>query len=297
MEDAMGAIERYYEMWNMKINPFSVISDERFFFLSESHREAMETISFAFKNGAPIVKVYGDPGTGKTTLLRYMDSKVSGSNIISRYIMVDPLMTPSSFFMEILGAFSKKPSLPKDQRRLIERTLVAIGRSGKNMIVFVDETQDMGDRLLSFIRSFIDTLSTRYPDRDFLFVLAGDSTLKDRLSGREFLALNQRSPYECHLKGLTKKEAYGYIRYRLKIAGYTGDDLFPPKICRMIWEFSQGNPRIMNMLAERALISAFVNGRDRVEKADVRFAVRDLPPSLLEERPKKGFFSVFKEAV
>ena len=293
----MGAIERYYEMWNMRINPFSVVYDERFFFLSESHREAMETISFAFKNGAPIVKIYGDPGTGKTTLLRYMDNKIKGSNIISRYIMVDPLMTPGGFFIEILKAFSKRPSFHKDQRKLIEKTLDAIGRSGKNMVIFVDETQDMGDRLLSFIRSFIDALSTRYPDRDFLFVLAGDSTLKDRLSGREFLALNHRSPYECHLRGLSKKEAYSYIYYRLKIAGYTGDDLFPPKVCHMMWEFSQGNPRIMNMLAERALISAFVNGRDRVEKADVRFAVRDLPASLVEERPKKGIFSMLREAV
>jgi len=265
-------VTRYYETLNLERNPFSLTPDLDFFFLMSSHVEAIDTIFFAFDNGSPMVRLYGEPGMGKTMLLKYLASKFHEKyGITVNQITYNPLMDVRSFAQCVIGEkdFS-------DIERAVASFFEETAENG--VVIFVDEAQDMSYEHFFFLKYLID-YSSLSPKAFVL--LSGTPLLKEKFASKEMLPLAQRSPYHCELYGLKKDEVKGYIEHRMKKSGFSGDVPFKSRAIKYIWKLTRGNPRKVNILAERSILAAMVKGKRKVGKKEVKEAYKDISAEIL----------------
>lgn len=264
-------VTRYYEALNLRDNPFSLTPDPDKFFLMASHVEAMDTVLFALDNGVPMVRIYGDPGTGKTVLLKHLKGRLlKERGIRSVYVAYNPMMGPFELAESVLGfrPESFKPGVISEAvRRLTSEGIY---------VVLLDEAQDMGRDHFLFIKYLLDESGSGDGGRIFI-VCAGTGRLKSLFEEEDLRPLAQRAPYKSVLVGLRRDELSGYIDYRLRQAGYSGEFPFSWWALRLIWRKTKGNPRRVNILAERSLLAAIVRGKRKVGRKEVKEAIRDLP--------------------
>ena len=251
-------VSRYYEALNLKCNPFSLVPDPDIFFLMASHAEAIDTIFFAYDNDTPMVRIIGDPGTGKTMLLKFAKKKfLEERGIKAVYLSYNPLLSISDFAQQLDG----------------------IGDFEGAVAVLIDEAQDMGVDYFLILKHRLDSVSLQGKGR-FFVVVAGTSKLTELFEEEAMRPMAQRSPYACELYGLRKEELAGYIDFRLRHAGFSGELPFTKWALNLIWSRTKGNPRLVNILAERSLLAAMVSGRRKVKRKDVKTAIKDLPRAL-----------------
>ncbi len=250
-------ITRYFEALNLKRNPFSLTPDPDLFFLMSSHAEAIDTIFFAYDNGTPMVRIVGEPGTGKTMLLKFVEKKLKEERELNTcYISYNPLL-PVEEFAGLLDA------------RL---------NSSNHLAILIDEAQDMDFEYFLILKHRLDSVGLE--SGKLFVVVAGTPKLKKLFESEEMRPIAQRSPYAFCLYGLKKDEIPGYIEFRLKEAGYSGEFPFNRWALKLIWKKTKGNPRLVNILAERSLLAAMVAGKRKVRRKDVKVALKDLPESL-----------------
>jgi MSHA biogenesis protein MshM len=156
---------------------------------------------------------------------------------------------------------------------LIQQQLLALSAHGHAIVLVLDEAQALPDDSLEALRLFTN-LETE--SRKLLqVVLFGQPELDDRLKRQEFRQLRQRITFSYNLRPLTRDETYAYIRHRLAIAGHAGEPLFTMRETHLIAYASRGIPRLINILAHKALLLSFGEGVSRVQTSHVRAAIRD----------------------
>ncbi len=262
-------VTKYYEALNLERNPFSLTPDLDFYFLMASHVEAIDTIFFAFDNGSPMARLYGEPGMGKTMLLKYLTYKFQEKyGIDVNYLTYNPLMDIKSFAEDVL----KQKGITD-----IDVSISSFFENNERLVLFVDESQDMEYNHFLFLKYLIDFAS----DKVFI-LLSGTPILKEKFTKREMLPLAQRSPYHCDLYGLKKEEVKGYIEHRMRKSGFSGDVPFKDRAIKYIWKLTRGNPRKVNILAERSILAAMVKGKRKVGKGEVKEAYKDISAEILK---------------
>lgn len=265
-------VTRYYEALNLERNPFSLTPDLNFYFLMSSHVEAIDTVFFAFDNGAPMVRLYGEPGMGKTMLLKYLAGKFREKyGIDVNYMTYNPLVDVKSFAQDVLDT-QNISDIEGAVKSLFEKR-------GGRIVIFVDEAQDMSYEHFLLLKYIIDFSAS--PSRAFV-LLSGTPVLKEKFSRDEMLPLAQRAPYHCKLYGLKKEEVKGYIEHRMKKSGFSGDVPFKGRAIKHIWKLTGGNPRKVNILAERSILAAMVKGKRTVGKKEVKEAYKDISDEILK---------------
>ena len=164
----------------------------------------------------------------------------------------------------------------------INHRLIELNRSGKKVMVLIDEAQDLPDETLEAIRLFgnLETESTKLVQ----IVLFGQPELDLRLAQDEFRQLRQRITFSYRLRSLTFDETKSYINYRLKVAGYQGSPLFSDKSMKKLWKGSRGIPRLINVLAHKSLMLAYGRGQYVVKPDAVRLAVNDTEDAVIKRR-------------
>ena len=275
----------YLQFYHMSEMPFSLLPDTSFFYESESYREALDVLIVAIRSGEGFVKVTGEVGTGKTMLCRKLLNLLSADHFVTLYIP-NPYMTPNQLRMaladelgisyaQIGGNDIISYQLLKD----ISQQLMEHHKQGKRVIICLDEAQAMPVETLEALR----LLSNFETEKSKLLqiVLFGQPELDERLDQQCNRQLKQRITFSYALHPVDRKNLPGYINHRLRIAGYQGGELFSTKAMDQIYLASNGVPRIINTLCNKALILAFGQGLNNVARKHVELAIADtdhIPP-------------------
>jgi general secretion pathway protein A len=254
--------------------PFSVSPDPRFFYSNPVYREALVTLHYGIEARKGFVIITGEAGTGKTTLLRMLmhnlDSAIHTAFIFNPRLSFTALLR---FILSDLGVASSA----KDRLKLTEQLnghLIEQLKKGQTVALLVDEAQALSDELLEELR----LLSNLETDREKLIqiVLMGQPELERKLDEPELRQLKQRVTLRCRLLPLSQHEVGLYIASRLKTAGYEGKGLFAPEAIEKITHYSNGIPRLVNVVCDNALVIASAASKKRVSAEMIEEVARDL---------------------
>ena len=264
----------YQHHFGFKERPFRLVPDPAYLFMGGSHREAMAYLSYAVRSGDGFATVIGEVGCGKTTLCRaFLQQLDPGVN--SAYIFnppVDPL--------DLMRSVNRDFGLEKGGDRLqdlveeLNRFLIREKAAGRTALLMIDEAQRLDRTVLEQIRLLSNLETTR--SKLLLIILAGQPELEATLAAWELRQLRQRITVSCRLNSLTAVETGAYIRHRLALAAAGAPVAFTAAAVRVIFAFSKGIPRLINLGCDRALICAYASGAGRVDRGTARRAVREL---------------------
>jgi MSHA biogenesis protein MshM len=268
----------YLQYFNMTEKPFALLPDTNFFYESDSYKEALNVLLVAIRSGEGFVKVTGEVGTGKTMLCRKLLNSLS-----DRYKTVfipNPYLTPNQLRMALadeLGVeYGRNDADEISGYRLlsdITRRLIALNKAGRRVVVCLDEVQAMPIETLEALR-LISNIETE-KSKLLQIILFGQPELDERLNSKCNRQLKQRISFSYRLMPVDRKSLSGYINHRLRVAGYSGGELFTPGAIARIHKYSKGVPRIVNTLCNKALILAFGQGKNSVTRKHIKIAIAD----------------------
>ncbi len=256
--------------------PFGLTPDTSFAFACTPHQEALNTLLVAAASGEGFMKVTGEVGTGKTLLCRRFLSQLD-ENTVTAYIP-NPLLDSHGLLLALAEELCKDFDPDDDQLGLLKslnHALLEHARAGKRVVVCLDEAQAMPLQTLESLR-LLSNLETE-KRKLFLVVLFGQPELDARLADESVRQLQQRITFQYHLSPLSRRELGYYVSHRLSIAGYMGDRLFNTAALDALYKASRGVPRLINVLAHKAMLAAYGEGNHYVSATHVRKAARDTP--------------------
>jgi general secretion pathway protein A len=265
----------YTQFFRLKQAPFSIAPDPRYLFLSGRHREALAHLLYGVGSGGGFVLLTGEIGTGKTTVCRcFLEQIPANCNVA--YIF-NPKLTVSELLQAIGEEFGTAASFDasvKAQVDALNRFLLAQHAAGRNNVLIIDEAQNLSVDVLEQLR-LLTNLETS--QRKLLqIILIGQPELRQLLAKPELAQLAQRVIARYHLDALAPAETAGYVQHRLAVAGLNTASPFPPALLRLIHQRSQGIPRRINLLCDRALLGAYAESKPVVERAMLVRAAREV---------------------
>ena len=251
----------YEVFYGLKEKPFSLLPDPSYLYLSEKHQMALTLLEYSLVNQAGFCVISGVTGAGKTTLIRYLLNQF-GDNVAVGLI-TNTHQSFSDLLRWILMAFNLDYS--SDSKPRLYQTFVnfLIERYAKNRntVLIVDEAQNMSVETLEELRM----LSNINADKDQVLqvILVGQPGLRDKLNRPDLEQFAQRIAVDYHIEPLNAEETRNYIRHRLTIAG--GDpELFERDAAQLVYHYSNGTPRLINLLCESALVYGYAEGLPRI---------------------------------
>lgn len=264
----------YTEFYGLDEKPFALVPDPRFLYLGSSHREALAHLLYGIEEGEGFIEVVGQVGTGKTTLCRTLLERV-GSGVEIAFIF-----NPSHSEAELLASINREFGLPTAARsrgELIDELnqfLLQRKASGRRALLVIDEAQTLEAEVLEQIR----LLSNLETEREKLLqiVLIGQPELEETLARTDLRQLRQRITVRWSLRAFSRQETREYMLHRLRVAGHEGVDLFSREAFRVIHRRSRGIPRVINAIADRALLVGYGRGRPWVDARIARAAAREV---------------------
>lgn len=264
----------YLSHFGLRELPFGITPDTSFFFACANYQEALNTLLIATKHGEGFIKITGEVGVGKTLLCRKFMATLDKS-VVTAYIP-NPFLEPRTLMLALADELEIPQEKDVDQHQLlkaINHRLLVLAREGKRAVLCLDEAQAMPLETLEALR-LLTNLETE--KRKLLqIVMFGQPELDRKLHEEEIRQLSQRITFHYHLGPLTKDDMEFYVSHRLSVAGYTGSRLFDRGAVKALYAASGGTPRLVNILAHKALMLAFGEGKQQVTARHVREAASD----------------------
>src|SRR5579863_5022812 len=222
----------YLDFFGLREEPFGVAPDPSFLYLSQTHREALEALRSDLVTDRGFMALVGEPGLGKTTLLyKLLDEWRQSSRVV---LLFQTQCDSTEFFRYLLaelGVGADSMGLAAMHQRL-NHVLFQDMLAGRRTVLIVDEAQNLDDSVLETVRllSNFETSHTKL----LQIVLAGQPQLGEKLQQKQLAQLLQRITVVKHLEALSQAETAGYIKHRLKVAGYSGETLFEPEASALV---------------------------------------------------------------
>ncbi len=265
----------YAEFFGMDRLPFAITPNTDFFYCDSSHQEALNVLLVALQNGEGFLKITGEVGTGKT-LLCHMLLKELDDQFFQTIYIPNPFLKPSMLRHAIAKELGLRLTSLKDDNILVEvinEKLISLAKQGKKVILCMDEAQALPTKSLEALRLF-SNLETK-TQKLLQIVLFAQPELDQKLQKKHLRQLQQRITFSHKIKPIKKQEMESYIRYRLTIAGYNYRTLFDKQCIALIARYSQGIPRLINILCHKSLMVAYGKGDRQVRKNYILQAVED----------------------
>jgi len=266
----------YTEFFELIEKPFSLSTSPRFLYLGEKHKEALAILRYGVIERQGFVLLTGEVGTGKTTMVRAL---LSSLNQNVKYVhLANPLLSPREFISYlILSAFENKIHFKAKSEFLIafEAFLTKMQQREKHFLLVVDEAHKLSFDLLEEIR-LLSNLETAEEKLISIF-LVGQPELNEKLSEPRCRPLLQRISVRYNIPPLDAKETREYVMTRLKKAGSKrAEEIFPNKTIDAVHQYSQGYPRMINILADNSMLLGYSKGESKISPAMVKSCYQDL---------------------
>jgi general secretion pathway protein A len=258
----------YTHFYGLKEKPFEITPDPKFLYLSPGHQEALAHMTYAVSQRIGFTVITGEVGTGKTTLVQSLLSQLNGSTRTA-YLFNPNLSTLDflEYICEDLGVKINRRSKGQYIAHLYQALLNYYAQD-MNVVLIIDEAHRLRPELLEEVR-LLTNLET--PKGKLLqVILVGQPELNETLDRNEFRQLKQRISLRYHLRILTKAETFQYIQSRLQKAGLMDSKVFSPKALELIFEYSRGIPRLINIVCDNALISGYATDRQIIERNTIQ---------------------------
>jgi MSHA biogenesis protein MshM len=263
----------YLEHFGLKEPPFRITPHTDFFFTGADRGATLEALIYAVLHDEGVVKVSGEVGSGKTMLCRVLMERLPS------HVDTIHLATPSLARDEILEAIGDELGLALSGKRtavaLRELQEHLIGRygQGRRVVILIDEAHAMPEETLEEVRLLSNLESNRH--KLLQIVLFGQPELDATLAQPGLRQLRDRVTHAFRMRPLSKPEAARYLSFRMRAAGYRGPEVFAPGAVGLIAGAANGLTRRINILADKALLSAFTENGHAVTPSHVRAAVQD----------------------
>ena len=267
-------IGNFQEYYGLNQQPFSLAPNTEFYVDLETQQECFNVLSHALQAGEGFIKITGEVGTGKTLLCRRLLNSLDRDDYVSLYIP-NPALNPEGLWRAIAHELEIKTSnkdIHQVQERIQQR-LLSLAQQGRSVVLVVDEAQCIPEDSLEAMR-LISNLEAE--SRSLIqIILFGQPELNTLLAQKRFRQLKQRIPYSAELQAIDGKSMQHYIQQRMIFAGYRGMPVFEEKALKLMVKATSGIPRLINVIAQKALFSAFGGGANFVSEQHVRAAVAD----------------------
>ncbi len=258
----------YNDFFGLKETPFTISPDPRYLFMSERHRDALAHLLYGIGEGGGFVLLTGEVGTGKTTvcrcLLEQLPQKVRLAYILNPKLNSVELM--ATMCDELGIEYAKGENSLKTFTDLLSNYLLQAHANGLNTVLMIDEAQNLSVDVLEQIR-LLTNLETNQK-KLLQIILIGQPELQELLAKKELRQLAQRITARYHLRPLSLVESKAYLEHRLRIAG-VNRPIFTNKAVQQIHKASQGVPRLINVISDRALLGAFSENQHKVNDKTV----------------------------
>ena len=265
----------YEQYYGLRERPFDLSPDPRFLFLSKGHREALVHLSYGLTGRPGVTVLFGEAGTGKTTLVRAALEAVGGHNAMIVHLS-NPTLTRQEFYEYIASGFAFGPNSTTSTSaflRELERTLVLRAADGGGVLALVvDEAQSLPHELLEEVRLLTNTESN---GRSVAVALVGQPELAGRLDEPQLRQLKQRVALRCELPPLGLRDTAAYIAARVRVAGGNADGLFTRDAVTAIHEHSRGIPRVTSVICDNALVCGLATDTKPVNRDLILDVCRD----------------------
>ena len=249
--------------------------DPRFLYMAPDHRETFAALKYGIRERRGFITIVGETGTGKTTLLNAtldrLDPNFKTAFIFNTSVTFEQLMNMVVHELG-LAEYSEQFSKLDAIHRLNRFALRQLVRGG-SVVLIIDEAQNLSRDALKDL-CLLSNLETR-KYKLVQIVLSGQPELDIKLARHDLRQLTQRISLKRHVTPLEENDTYAYLQHRLKRANYTGSSLFTRKAQRLIWEYSGGIPRKINMLCDNALLIAYGLKQKKIHDETIQEAIAD----------------------
>jgi general secretion pathway protein A len=266
----------YTSFFGLQEKPFAITPDPRYLYLSERHAEALAHLLYGINEAGGFIQLTGEVGTGKTTVIRSLLEQLPGHAEVA--LILNPRVTPAEFLLTICEELHiPVPEAGKGSTKtlmdLLGRYLLETHARGRRVVLIVDEAQNLSAQTLEQVRLLtnLETATTKL----LQIILIGQPELRVLLDQPDLRQLAQRITGRYHLSPLSVEETAGYVKHRMRVAGATAE-AFTPGALREIYRLSGGIPRVINVMADRALLGAFTREDHRVGAAYIRQAAEEV---------------------
>ncbi len=265
----------YDQFYRFNSEPFRLSPDHAFAYAHKGYIKARAYMAYAFMREEGFVMVTGRPGTGKTTLVGALIEHLSGENVrvanlVCSQLKADDLLKLVAYEFGVAVDVVEKGEL---LQRLTQQ-LRAWHRDGRRALLIVDEAQDLAVSAMEELRLLTNIQVGGKPLLQIF--LLGQPELRELVLRPELEQVHQRIVAASHLKSLELEETREYILHRLDVVGWRGDPAFSQAVFPLVYKFSEGIPRRINLICSRLLLHCALEQRHRVEVADVREVIGEL---------------------
>ncbi len=275
----------YHDFYGFQESPFNLTPNSKFFYSSTRHMEALSTLVYAIKERKGFVVITGNIGSGKTTvcraLLNQLDSKTQTALITNTHISGRDLLMAILEELEVeFIPGSKSKLLSQLNEYLIEQL-----RHNHNVVLIIDEAQNLTPAVLEEVR-MLSNLETEN-EKLIQIIFLGQPELKKKLALPRLEQLRQRVAVYFQLTPLTEDETRSYILHRLKIASGTDHEYFTEKSIGLIYQFSQGIPRLVNQICDSALLTGYITEKKLIDDQILLEVIGESPMvQIIKEDPR-----------
>ena len=269
----------YEAFYGLNEKPFSLTPDPDFFYRYAGHQEAFNVLLIALQNGEGFIQVTGEVGTGKTLLCRRLLQLLSDT--CATAYLPNPLLSRTELYRAIAEDLQLQAPASATLQQLVQlifRELARLKQQQRPLVILIDEAQGMSHRSLEALR-LLSNLETE-KEKLLHIVLFAQPELKERLATDDLRQLRQRITFTYELDPMGATEVGAYLHHRLTVAGLIGENLFTPRAIKCLARASRGVPRLVNLLAHKALLAGYGKGAKKVGHSQALAAVRDSAAAL-----------------
>jgi len=265
----------YLKHFNLTERPFSITPDPRFLYMSARHREALAHLLYGLGEGGGFVQLTGEVGTGKTTICRCLLDQVPENVDVA--LVLNPKVTSTELIATVcdeLGIeYPEGSTSIKSLTDVLNRYLLDAYARERRTLLIIDEAQNLSADVLEQVR-LLTNLETS-TQKLLQIILIGQPELRSLLARDDMRQLSQRVTARYHLDPISREEAEAYIKHRLMICGTT-QTVFSKRAVDKIQQLSGGIPRLINVLCDRSMLGAYVEGKTQIDPKVVNKAAREV---------------------